>query len=149
MEHSKRILVVGGASGIGLSMATLWAREKGVEQVYIIDKAPLDPEYQQPKIRVVQFDLTSSDYSIFDGFTDVDIVMITAGFGRLALFRDIPEELIRASFEVNTLPAMRIVKRFYHRRDRVGLGNRTGGYRICGLGICLGAVKGGSFKTRL
>jgi short-subunit dehydrogenase len=39
--------------------------------------------------------------------------MITAGFGRLALFRDVTEQYIIDSFTVNTVSAMRIIKRFY------------------------------------
>ena len=39
--------------------------------------------------------------------------MITAGFGRLALFKDVDEQMIPLSFNVNTIPVMRIIKRFY------------------------------------
>lgn len=39
--------------------------------------------------------------------------MITAGFGKLALFKDIPEQHIIDSFNVNTIPVLRLIKRFY------------------------------------
>ena len=39
--------------------------------------------------------------------------MITAGFGKLALFKDVPESYIVDSFNVNTLPVLRLIKRFY------------------------------------
>ncbi len=39
--------------------------------------------------------------------------MITAGFGRLALFKDVSEQYIIDSFNVNTIPVLRLVKRFY------------------------------------
>ena len=111
----KRILIVGGANGIGLSIAKVLASREDTEQVYIIDKAPLAVENQEDKIRSFLFDLTSSDYSIFDQFTDIDGLMITAGFGRLALFKDIPEEMIPAYFNVNTIAVIRVIKHFYDR----------------------------------
>ena len=111
----KRILVVGGANGIGLSMAKQLTAKEEVEHVYIVDKAPLANEYKEGKITSYQFDLTSTDYSIFDQFTDIDGLMITAGFGRLALFNDIPEEMITTYFNVNTIAVIRVLKHFYYR----------------------------------
>ena len=78
----KRILVVGGANGIGLSIATELAKRETTEKVYIVDKAPLADENRLSKMESYEFDLTSADYSIFDKLQDVDGVMITAGFGR-------------------------------------------------------------------
>ena len=109
----KRILVVGGANGIGLSIATELAKRDTVEKVYIVDKASLCEEYQNPKFEAFQFDLTDEDYSFFDRFTDINALMITAGFGKLALFKDVPESYITSSFNVNTIPVLRLVHRFY------------------------------------
>lgn len=109
----KRILVVGGANGIGLSIATKLAKRDSVEKVYIVDRAPLAEEYSHPKFEAFQFDLTSEDYSFFDRFTDINALMITAGFGKLALFKDVPETHIMSSFNVNTIPVLRLVHRFY------------------------------------
>lgn len=110
---NRRILVVGGAGGIGLAMATCWARRDDVERVYIVDKAPLMPQHRLPKMEAFQFDVTATDYSLFDRFADIDTLMITAGFGHMDLFRDVPDELISSYFQVNTLPTMRLAKRFY------------------------------------
>lgn len=109
----KRILVVGGANGIGLAIAHEMANRESTEKVYVVDKAPLLEEYAHPKIQSFQFDLTSEDYSFFDHFDDIDALMITAGFGRLALFKDVPENYIMNSFNVNTIPVLRLVHRFY------------------------------------
>lgn len=109
----KRILVVGGANGIGLSIATELARRDSVEKVYIVDKAPLAKEFQNTKFEAFQFDLTNEDYSFFDRFSDINALMITAGFGKLALFKDVPESYIISSFNVNTIPVLRLVHRFY------------------------------------
>jgi len=109
----KRILVVGGANGIGLAIAHEMAHRETTEKVYVVDKAPLSAQYSHPKMDGFQFDLTSDDYSFFDRFDDIDALMITAGFGRLALFKDVSEQHIIDSFQVNTIPVLRLVKRFY------------------------------------
>lgn len=109
----KRILVVGGANGIGLAIAHEMANRESTEKVYVVDKAPLMKEYAHPKIQAFQFDLTSEDYSFFDRFDDIDALMITAGFGKLSLFKDVPENYIMNSFNVNTIPVMRLVHKFY------------------------------------
>ena len=57
--------------------------------------------------------MTAEDYSFFDRFIDINALMITAGFGRLALFKDVPEQYIIDSFNVNTIPVLRLIKRFY------------------------------------
>ena len=113
----KRILVVGGANGIGLSIATELAKRDSIEKVYIVDKAPLAEEYQNPKFEAFQFDLTNEDYSFFDRFTDINAMMITAGFGKLALFKDVPESYITSSFNVNTIPVLRLVHKFYEKLE--------------------------------
>ena len=109
----RRVLIVGGANGIGLSIAHVLAKRTDVEKIYVVDKATLREEFYHEKIENVQFDLTSQDYSIFDKYKDIDGLIITAGFGRLALFKDIPEEMIATYFNVNTIPVIRIIKHFY------------------------------------
>lgn len=113
----KRMLVVGGANGIGLAMATELAVRESTEKVYIVDKAILAKEYNHSKIESFQFDLTTEDYSFFDRFADIDALMITAGFGRLALFKDVSEQHIVDSFNVNTIPVLRLIKRFYRKLE--------------------------------
>ena len=108
-----RPLIVGGANGIGLSIATELAQRDECDKVYIVDKALVPDEYANKKFEVYNFDLTSSDYFFFDRFDDIDALMITAGFGRLALFRDIEEDQIVNYFNVNTVPALRLIRRFY------------------------------------
>lgn len=109
----RRALIVGGSSGIGLSMAVLLAKRDTIDKVYIVDKAPIPDYCLTEKMEYFQFDLTETDYTIFDIFTDIDTLIITAGFGRLALFKDIEEPLISTYFQVNTLPVLRIIKHFY------------------------------------
>ena len=80
----KRILIVGGASGIGLSIAMEMVTREKTQKVYIVDKAPFPKELSHNKIESFQFDLAREDYAFFDRFDDIDSMMITAGFGRLS-----------------------------------------------------------------
>ena len=111
----KRTLIVGGANGIGLAIAKVLTQKESCEKVYIVDKAPLAEEYQEEKIESHVFDLMSEDYSFFNRFTDIDSLMITAGFGKLALFKDLDEQHIINSFHVNTIASIRIIKHFYEK----------------------------------
>ena len=109
----KKALIVGGANGIGLSIATELGKRKDCEKIYIVDKSELSKDYYNAKFECYQFDLTSNDYSFFDRFNDIDTLMITAGFGRLALFKDLDEQHIINSMNVNSTAVMRVIHHFY------------------------------------
>ena len=111
----REALVVGGANGIGLAIATLLAEDAEYGKIYIVDRVDVDPNYAHDKFEYRAFDLRSDDFSLFDEFKDVDTVMITAGFGRLAHFADVEESHIVDSFSVNTTAVIRIIHHFYDR----------------------------------
>lgn len=111
----KRILIVGGAKGIGLSIAKELCLRPECEKVYIIDKDPLDTKYADKKIENYIFDLNSDNYSIFDNFNDINALMITAGFGHLQLFKNVSEQYITNSFNVNTIAPIRIIHKFINK----------------------------------
>lgn len=111
----RKALIVGGANGIGLSIATIFANREDYEKIYIVDKVLIDEEFNNKKFESIQFDLTSEDYSIFDRFKDVETLMITAGFGKLSLFKDVPEQYITNSFAVNSIAPIRIIHHFMDR----------------------------------
>ena len=54
---------------------------------------------------------------IFDTFSDVDALFISAGFGKLELFKDMPKEVIPTYFQVNTIPAIRLIHHFYNKLE--------------------------------
>lgn len=111
----KRVLIVGGANGIGLSIATELAKREDCEKIYIVDKVALANDNSNAKYEHHMFDLTSSDYSFFEKFNDIDTLMITAGFGRLALFKEVDEQHIIDSMNVNTTAVMRLIHHFYNK----------------------------------
>lgn len=109
----KRALVIGGANGIGLSIATELVNRNECEKFYIVDRTIVADENMHQKFEAYQFDLTNDDYSFFSQFNDVDTLMITAGFGKLALFKDLDEQYIINSMNVNATAVMRIIHHFY------------------------------------
>lgn len=108
----KCALVVGGASGLGLAMVRKLLEEK-YEKIYVADR--VDPPFTAPEIEPVRMNLVNSDFSALDSLLPVDTLIITAGFGRLCLFEDLTEAEIVNSFRVNSLAAIRIIKRYYDR----------------------------------
>jgi short-subunit dehydrogenase len=85
---------------------------KGYDVIHIVDK--VEPAITLPShIHYYQFDLTMPDYSFFDQFGNISLLMITAGFGKLALFEDLNEDYIVNSFHVNTVSAIRLIHHFY------------------------------------
>ena len=111
----RRILIVGGANGIGLSIAKVLCKNPDCEKVYILDKLPLAEKYREDKIDSDVFDLTSEDYSVFDKYHDINALMITAGFGHLELFKDVTDGYITSSFNVNSIAPIRIVHKYMDR----------------------------------
>lgn len=108
----KKILVVGGSNGIGLSIVSILKEEQECEKIYVVDKCPIGNEYCNEKIEFINFNLLEEDYSLFSSFQDIDCLIITAGFGKLSLFKDLSEEYIVDSFCVNSIAPIRIIHYF-------------------------------------
>lgn len=134
----KNALVVGGANGIGLSIATQLANRKDYEKIYIVDKVLVADEFINPKFQSFQFDLIKEDYSIFANFKDVDTLMITAGFGKLSLFKNVSEPYITNSFVVNAVAPIRII---HHFMDKL-LGNKD---FYCGVMVSIAGFMSSPF----
>lgn len=111
----KRVLIVGGASGIGLSMTLYLAGRKEIEQIYVLDKKPFEEQYKQAKIAAEVFDVTTEDYSVLGKYADVDALYITAGYGHLGMVEDFDDKYIRSIFAVNAEGPIRILRHFYPR----------------------------------
>lgn len=109
----KFALVIGGANGIGLSIATELAKRNDCRKIFIVDRSSVADEYWNDKFEFYKFDLLCNDYSFFERFSDIDTLMITAGFGRLALFKDLDDQYIVDSMNVNATAVIRIIHYFY------------------------------------
>lgn len=110
VQSGKDALVVGGSNGVGLAIAHILSQYC---HVVVVDKVA--PAIPLPGSDFIQFDLTEPDFSLFDGIRPVDKLIITAGFGRLALFKDYSEKLLVDMMSVNATAVMRVIWHFYPR----------------------------------
>lgn len=110
-----KALVVGGSSGIGLSIVLQLVQDAMVEQIYVIDKSLFPNEYLNERISFRQCDLSLGDYSMFDFIDDIQALYITAGFGHLKWFQEFTDDYINASFAVNAIAPIQIIKRYYEK----------------------------------
>ncbi|MBQ7346630.1 MAG: SDR family NAD(P)-dependent oxidoreductase [Clostridia bacterium] len=118
----KKALVVGGNSGVGLSL-TLKLIENGYNHVYIVGKdVPNTKDIELSKIDIFQkqtsfkkLNLINQEYAIFDEIQDIDTLIITAGFGRVSQFEALTEIEITNLVKCNMLSAIQIIKRYYNK----------------------------------
>lgn len=105
-----KALVIGGSSGIGLAISLNLA--SSCRSVLIVDKsvpdAPLPDNVSFAKCNL----LYESPFGI-QGFDDINILVITAGFGRIAPFETFEQKEIENVFKVNTIALTGIIRHFY------------------------------------
>lgn len=106
-------LVVGGSSGIGLSIAINLSECPEYEIVHVVDIKDYPAEFISDKIKFHRCDLCNGDWTIFIEIDDIQALYITAGFGHLRLFQDYDESYIQNSFYVNALAPMQIIRHYY------------------------------------
>lgn len=107
-------LVVGGSSGIGLSIVLELLHKKDVGHIYVLDKNPFPAEYVDTRIEFVQFDLTQTNVAdVLSAMKDIRWLYITAGFGNLRFFQENDDRYIRDSFAVNSVAPICIIRHFY------------------------------------
>ena len=106
-------LIVGGSSGIGLSIVLQLVHDATVENVFVVDKAEFPDAYYDNKIIWHHCDLSIGDYSIFDKIEDIQALYITVGFGQLNWFQNLSRDYINASFSVNAIAPIQIIRHYY------------------------------------
>ena len=109
----KQALVIGGSNGIGLAIALQLAkRHSGL--VVIVDKD--EPAVELPaKVSFVRHNLLDDDLTFLPDPAEVDTLVFTAGFGRVAPFEHIAEAEIRNQFQVNAISPVMVLRHFFPR----------------------------------
>lgn len=116
----RKALVVGGNSGIGLSLVFALIK-KGYNHIYVVGKdeikekdipSDLKDEFKE-KISFNKLNLINENYSIFNEIKDIDTLIITAGFGRVAHFSDLTEREVKNLIKCNMLANINIIKKYY------------------------------------
>lgn len=109
----KKALVIGGSNGIGLAIA-LQLAERGAAQVVIIDKD--EPAVPLPaNVTFVRHNLLDDDLAFLPNPADVDALVFTAGFGRVAPFESILQAEINNQFQVNAVSPVKVLRHFFPR----------------------------------
>lgn len=108
----KQCLVIGGSNGIGLAISLQLARE--ASYVAIVDR--VGPDGQLPEnVSYRSVNLLDTDYSFLKEYEDIDTLIITAGFGRVATYDQILPKEIDNCFWVNAVSVMHILHYYYPR----------------------------------
>lgn len=110
-----KALVVGGSSGIGLSIVLKLLRKEKCECVYVVDKTPFPDAYASEKVEFILCDLSLGEYSCLKDAEDIRSLYITAGFGHLKYFQELSDVYIRDSFFVNAIAPIQIIRHYYDR----------------------------------
>lgn len=121
-QVKKCALVVGGGNGVGLSLAAELLR-RDYAGIYIadrvspkVDDVPEDVrERFSDAVSFIRINLINQDYSCLPDSSEIDTLIISAGFGRVASFDSLTEAEIKNLVIVNELSVMMIVKKYYSR----------------------------------
>ena len=106
-------MVIGGGNGIGLSIAL--ELQKRSRLVTVVDKEPNPLLDRFENIRFCQANLLEKDYGFLEDQNDIDTLVITAGFDRIAPFEELLDQEIQNSFQVNSIAALQILHHFFPR----------------------------------
>ena len=107
----KEALVIGGSNGIGLAI-TLELQKQGY-LVHVVDKTQNDLFDSSNDIHFELVNLLSTDFSFLEHYKNIDTLVITAGFGRIAPFEDILEQEIQNNFQVNSIAVLKVLHFFF------------------------------------
>lgn len=107
-----RALIIGGSNGIGLAIAL--ELSQSCNSVVVVDKAT--PDSTLPvNCSFCKANLLSGDFSFLREYNNIDTLVITAGFGRVASFDSITPAEITNSFKVNTIATFQVIRHYFER----------------------------------
>lgn len=109
----KKTIVIGGSNGIGLAIALSLSNDYD-SKVIILDR--VEPEMVIPdNISYEYFNLLDRELTFLDKYSDIDALVFTAGYGRVAPFETIVDAEIRNQFQVNAVSPIEVLRLFYPR----------------------------------
>lgn len=114
----KKAIIVGGSNGIGLAIANDLI-SRGYHACILDRQAPATSAFaDSERFSYYPCNLLYFDESLFTRFSedqDVELLMITAGFGRVADFEYLHTAEINNMLTVNTVSSIKIIRFFYDR----------------------------------
>lgn len=105
----RNALIIGGGSGIGLSVALALSRVCG--KVVIADKK-LSVSALPGNVEYRKVNLLNHTLDWLDDYNDTDVLFYSAGFGRIAPFTELQAKEISNSFEVNSSSFFEVLNHF-------------------------------------
>lgn len=111
----EKALIVGGSNGIGLAIALELSQT--YKHVIIVDKVAPDNTIPN-NCSFTKANLLGGDFSFLNNYNDIDTLVITAGFGRVAAFESITPTEINNSFKVNTIAVFQILRYYFERMQQ-------------------------------
>ena len=111
----KKAVVVGGSNGIGLAISKQLL-SKGYHVLILDMVAPDNGVIDASGYTYYYCNLLDFDEDLFDTLSkddDVEALMITAGFGRVADFQYLHSAEIQNMLQVNTISGIKIISAFY------------------------------------
>ena len=114
-EKMKKAIVLGGSNGIGLAISLNLLKRK--YHVIVVDRSePKDEYFEGKEFTYLKCDLRDFDISLFEELSkdeEIELLMITAGFGRVSRFENLDLTEIKNQMQVNAVSIMEIIKVFY------------------------------------
>lgn len=103
---NKKVLIVGGTKGLGLSMAHNLCQDN---TVYIAGRS--DPKF--PNVKYIFFD---ARYPALETLPkDIDLLIVSCGAGKISKFFEQIDYEIKNQFQVNCIAPILLIKKYYNR----------------------------------
>lgn len=124
MNTNKNALVIGGTSGIGLAIALELANDcYGFGKIFItgrvkpsLNELPIEMRTQYcNKLQFINLLLPQKNYDSLGNLPFINTLIYSAGIGRIAKFEELSDAEIVRLIQVNELPAIQIIRKFYPR----------------------------------
>lgn len=113
----KKAIVIGGSNGIGLAISCNLI-ERGYHVIIVDKKAPAKRYLQQTAYTFLEHDLLDNNFFIFEELrqdTEIELLMVTAGIGRVCSFENLHIGEIRNLLTINLTAILQILSIFYTR----------------------------------
>ncbi|WP_274641697.1 SDR family NAD(P)-dependent oxidoreductase [Streptococcus equinus] len=114
----KKAVVIGGSNGIGLAIVNQLIKKGYFVNILDVKNPDENAIYDKNYYRYQYIDLLKLDVFDLEKLKydkDVDVLMLTAGFGRVAPFKALSITEIRNVMQVNASSTIQILKYFYDR----------------------------------
>lgn len=114
----KKALVVGGANGIGLALAKEFIKNGYYTLIYDKSSPDAEADLKDGAWEYVKCNLLMQGDAMFRPLAsdpDIEVVMLTAGYGRVCDLEYIDPAEIQNMMQVNAVSTMKIIREFYGR----------------------------------